>query len=399
MGFDRADEKHQVCLMQPDGSVVADLTIPNTPQGQSELLSTIAERVPDMGQVLVALEDPTGPFFEAFLNAGCTVYPVNPKALQRFRDRYQLSGNKTDLIDSRALADLLRKDRDAFRALRPDSELTRELRLLTRDAAELEKTQTMLSNQLRDALKLAFPVVITLFNSIAAPVCLAFLAQFPSLEAAREASIQDIWEVLHQAHQPQAMDRAREVHEALQGQQLFVDPVTARAKTEQVRTLVALLQTVHRQAVVYQRRIRVLFRQHPDREIFLSLPGAGDYLGARLAAEFGDHRDRFADYRGVAALSGVAPVTKRSGRSCLVLYRRGCCKSFRETMFLFAFCSLTRSTWASTYYRAKRTRGLKHPEAMRCLGMLWMRIIYAMWRDHQPYDEARYLAAREAVTA
>jgi transposase len=398
VGFDRADDRHQVCLLDGEG-VAIDLAVSNTPEDLARLLTAIREQEPDPAQVLVALEDPKGPFFEAFLDAGYMVYPINPKALERFRERYHLSGTKTDVIDARALADLLRKDRDAFQPLQSDSELTRELRVLTRDAADLEKTQTMLVNQLLDALKLVFPGVLAFFSDFTAPVALAFLAAFPNLDLARQASLRQIREVLRKAGQPLAAEKAKHIYEGLHGEQFTVDPVTVRGKTEQIRTLVALLRPLHQRALAYQRRIRELLKDHPDRAIFLSLPGAGTLLAARMASEFGDRRERFPSYRGAAAFAGTAPVTRRSGKSRVVVFRRGCCKPFRETMYQFAFCSLTKCDWAHSYYRIKRAQGLKHAEALRCLGNVWMRIIVAMWRNRTTYDEHMYLVAKGAVSA
>jgi transposase len=398
VGFDRADDRHQICLLYEEGAAT-DLTVPNTPQGLQQVLTAIRRYEPEPAHVLVALEDPKGSFFEAFLDAGYTVYPINPKALERYREVHHLSRTKTDAIDARALADLLCKERDGFQPLQPDSELTRELRLLTRDAAELEKTQTMLVNQLRDVLKLAFPGALAFFSDFSAPVALAFLAAFPSLEIARKATLPRIERALRKAGQTLAADKAKQIYDGLHGEHFSVDPVTARGKTEQIRTLVALLQPLHKRVLAYQRRIRDLLKDHPDRAIFLSLPGAGEPTAARMVSEWGDRRERFAGYRDAAALAGSAPVTRRSGRKTVVLFRRGCCKPFRETMYQFAFCSLTKCKWADSYYRMKRAQGHQHAEALRCLANVWMRIIFAMWRDRTTYNEHMYLVAKGAISA
>lgn len=112
-----------------------------------------------------------------------------------------------------------------------------------------------------------------------------------------------------------------------------------------------------------------------------------------MAAEFGDDRQRFPSARAVAAFAGAAPVTRQSGKSRAVHFGRACCKPFRETMHQFAFCSLRWNTWAWNYYKAKRTAGKAHHETLRCLACIWLRIIYAMWRDHTRYHSLRFLVA------
>ena len=130
-----------------------------------------------------------------------------------------------------------------------------------------------------------------------------------------------------------------------------------------------------------------------DRAIVLSLRGAGLRLAALMAAEFGEDRTRFGSARAAAADAGVAPVTRQSGKSHVVHFRRACCQPFREVLHQFAFCSLQWNDWAWAYCQAKRRQGTPHAEALRCLAMIGLRILYAMWRDRTLYDAARFLAA------
>ncbi|NLG68820.1 MAG: IS110 family transposase, partial [Firmicutes bacterium] len=117
---------------------------------------------------------------------------------------------------------------------------------------------------------------------------------------------------------------------------------------------------------------------HPDGELFRSLPGAGTLLAARMLGSLGDRRDRYPHVLAVQALAGTAPVTRQSGKRTVVCFRRACDKSFRAAVGQFAFCSLQYCAWASEYYRAKRAAGHGHRAALRELGHIWLRIIYAV---------------------
>jgi transposase len=368
-----------------DQCILQELTVPRTAHGLRVLMDAIARHQPDPAQVLVAAERPDGPFLGGLLDAGYTVYAINPKAVERYRDRFALGGTKSDLVDARCLASILRTDRDAHRALRPDSPLTRELRMLTRDLAELEKTQTMLVLQLRAALFASFPAAVHFFPDLSAPSALGFLQRFPTLDAVRAASSQEMEETLKAHGHTHAARRVRRIREILAEEQFAVDAAVVRAKSRLIVALAGTLLALHRQIHDYDRQLRECFQRHPDREIFLSLPGAGPRLAARLAAEFGDDRQRFPDARAVAAFAGAAPVTRQSGKSLVVPFRRSCCKPFRETLHQFTFCSLRWNAWAWNYYKLKRKAGKRHAESLRCLACVWLRIIHAMWRHRAHY--------------
>lgn len=376
-----------------DDYIVAEFRVPNGASGLGALLKEIDRLQPDKAQVMVAVERPDGPFVSGLLDAGYTVYPINPKAIERYRERFALGGTKTDLVDARCLAGLLRTDRDAYRPIKPDSPLTRELRMLTRDLSELEKTQTMMAHQLRAALYASFPAAVKCFSDLTAPSTLGFLRAFPTLEAARAASDEEIGQVLKGHGYSSPRRKVQRIREILAEEQFKVDPAVVQAKRLLITTLAETLLTLHQQIRAYEKRLKELFEDHPDREIFLSLRGAGLRIAARMAAEFGEDRQRFGCAGDIAAFAGVAPVTRQSGKSKVVHFRRACCKPFREVMHQFAFCSLKWNEWAWAYYVAKRKQGKKHAETLRCLAMIWLRIIYAMWQDRTIYDEPTFLKA------
>jgi transposase len=396
VGVDLAEtQPHQVCFMD-EHKVISEFRVSNDAGGLSELLRKIARREPDPAQVVIAAERPDGPFVGGLLDAGYTVYSINPKAMERYRERYSVGGPKSDVVDARCLAGLLRTDREAYRPIKPDSALTRELRMLTRDLAELEKTQTMLALQLRAALYACFPAALQIFSDLTAPSALGVLKTYPTLQVMREATDDQLAATLKQHGYSSPAKKVRQLRQVLAAEQFHVDDAVVAAKSVLIKTLAETLLTLHEQIRGFEGEIKSRFKKHPDREVFLSLRGAGLRLAARIASELGDDRRRFRCAADVAAFAGQAPVTRQSGKSRVAQFRRACCKPFRETMHLFAFCSLNWNAWARAYYDAKRQQGKKHAEALRCLACIWLRIIYAMWRDGTTYDPARFLSARHA---
>jgi transposase len=257
----------------------------------------------------------------------------------------------------------------------------------------------MLSNQLTACLKAYFPAFLDLFGDPDRPVALAVLQQWPTPAALRNASVKRLEAFLRQHHQPEAAAKAQEIHARLTQPAFQVAPVILRTKARLAQTLGHQLRALAEEIAAYEAEIRRVLRTHPDGELYLSLPGAGDLLAARMVGELGDNRDRYRDAAVAQCTAGTAPVTRASGTSRTVHVRRACIHPLRETMWHFAFCSTSHCAWAKAYYRAARGRGKQHAEAIRMLGNVWLRIIIAMRRDHRLYDQAVFLNAREAHLA
>ncbi len=396
VGIDWADAAHVYCLMDETGTTLTSGTIPHTPEGLEQLLVTVGAHATDPREVCVALETSHGPLVGTLLDQGFTVYPINPKAVDRHRERFRVSGAKSDLRDAWVLATLLRTDRALYRPLQPDSEAAQELRTLTRDRAELIRTRTMLSNQLTACLKAYFPDFLAVCEDPDRPVALALLQAFPTRDVLRAASVKRLEAFLRTHHYPGSAAKAQEIHARLRAPAFQIAPVVIRTKARLARTLAQQLVVLAQQLEAYEVEIRRVLRTHPDGELYRSLPGAGDLLAARMVGELGDNRTRYPTAVVAQCEAGTAPVTRASGTTRSVHVRRACIHPLRETMWHFAFCTIKQCAWAKAYYRRARTRGKKHAETIRMLGHVWLRIVIAMRRDHRLYDEPTFLKAREA---
>ena len=394
VGIDWADKEHVYCLMDETGTTLSTGMVEHTAEGIEHFMAAVRARAKGPSDVLVAIETSHGPLVGVLLEHGFTVYAMNPKAVERNRERFRMAGAKSDLRDAWVLATMLRTDRQLYRPITPDSEGAQELRALTRDRADLVRTRTMLSNQLTTCLKTYFPEFLTLFSDPDRPVALALLQAFPTRERLQAASQGELEIFLRRHRCPHSRERASAISQCCQGPGFHIAPPVIRAKARLARTLVAQLQTLATHIDAYDREIQRVLKLHPDGELYRSLPGAGDTLAARMVGELGDNRDRYQDPSIAQCEAGTAPVTRTSASIRIVHFRRACIHPLRDTLWQFAFSSIRHCPWARAYYDHARKRGKKHAEALRMLGNVWLRIIIALRRTSQPYDEAVFLQAR-----
>lgn len=396
LGIDWADEKHDACIRSETGTVLDEFTFTHDQAG-FDLLRERGRASFGSGQVevLCAVETNQGLLVNFLLEQGWVVYPLNPKSVDRYRDRLRPARSKSDRLDAWLMADILRTDRDLHRPLLPDSESVRELRELTRAREDLVQEGVRLVNQLKACLKAYWPESLKLADDLDSPWFLAFLAQYPTLEEARKASVPDLRDFLKACRHPGWRQKAQELHEALHAPAIPAPQFLVRSRRWQTIHLVKQLRTVREDKKAYEQEIERLLREHPDGQLFLSLPGAGPTLAARLLAEIGDNRERYATANSLQCEAGTAPVTQQSGKTLSVVkFRRACKKQLRHALHLFAGCSLLRSNWARRCYDEHRQRGKKHPEALRVVAHKWLKIIFAMRRSNTLYNEQQYLDAR-----
>ena len=386
-GVDWAKDHHVVVVVDLEGTVLLQCQIPDTAEGWGNLRRTLVPLSP----LPVAVETSQGPVVERLLESSLTVYPVHPKAAQRYRDRKAPSGVKDDWLDAWSLADALRTDGHAWRRLRPEDPLTQELRLLCRDEIRLIEQRTALVNQLQETLHEYYPAALEAFDDWTKPFTWAFVERFPTSQALAKGGKRR-WEKFlhtHRLARPQTYQRRLEIFS--RATEFCGGPGVTRAKSLLAVSLAKQLRLLERQLTEYRRRIDELFDQHPDRDLFASLPGVGQKLGPRLLGECGSDRERFRDPQGLQCYAGTAPVTFQSGQMHKVRFRRACNKWLRATVHLWANLSRPCCAWAESYYRQKRREGKSHACALRCLGQRWLKILSKMRQTGKPYDEGLHL--------
>ena len=386
-GFDWAKDHHDIVIVDVKGRIVAEFRIDHSAAGWRAWREKTAA-YPLMG---VAVETSFGAAVEQLLESAVSVYPVNPASAKRYRERKCASGNKTDRQDAWALADALRMDGQAWRALQPQDPIVAELRLLCRDEVALIEERTALVNQLQQALHEYYPAAEEAFDDWTQRSAWAFVEKFPTVEALLRAGKRQWQKFLHthKLNRPETFTRRMEIF-AKAGEWKISAPMAAAkslyatARCRQLRQLAGELET-------YRKRIEALFARHPDSGTFGSLPGAGSKLAPRLLGEIGSDRSRYADAGGLQCMAGTAPVSYQSGQMHRVNIRHRCNKMLRQTMHHFARLSRAQCPWAAHYYDALRERGKTDAQALRSLGQRWLKIIWKMWQTRTCYDPEHHL--------
>jgi transposase len=384
--LDWASDHHDVVVVDRSGALVAEFRFAHTADGWAQFTQTMQ---PFAGSPL-ALETSSGPAVDQLLQRGWTLYPVNPKAAERYRERKAPSGTKTDRHDAWSLADALRTDGHAWRLLLAQDEATATLRALCRDEMGLIEQRTALVNQLIAALREYYPAALEAFGDWTLPCAWALIQAFPTPLALQSAG-QRKWEKFLHTHRLWRQDTAPARLELFaHANALPASAPVCAAKTLLATALVKVLQTLQGQLDEYRSRITAAFAQHPDHEVFGSLPGAGEKLAPRLLAELGAVREVYPDAEALCCQAGVSPVSFQSGKIDKARVRWACDVVLRHTVHLWADCSRKKCPWAQAYYARKRDQGQDHASALRCLGKRWLKILWRLWTDRQTYDEARH---------
>jgi transposase len=381
-GFDWAGDHHDVVIVNQAGLVLAEFRFAHSAEGWEQF----RQKTQTYTALGVAVETRSGAAVEELLRTPCTVFPVQPKAAARYRERKAPSGVKDDQLDAWALADALRMDGRTWRALAPEDPLIQQLRLLCRDEVVLIQQRTLLINQLRAALREYYDTALQAFDDWTAPAAWAFIVQFPTpMELAQAGKRR--WEKflhVHKLWRPETAQTRLELF--AHATDWKRSEAVARAKSRLAVSLAKLLQTLQQQLDAYRRDIEELFAKHPDHDLFGSLPGAGPKLAPRLMSELGADRARFDTPQALQCLAGTAPVSFQSGQIFRVKMRRCCNAHLRHAVHLWADCSRVKCGWAQAYYQAQREKGKSHACALRCLGHRWLEVLWKMWQTGTRYD-------------
>ena len=389
--LDWASDHHDVVVVDSTGAITAEFRFAHTAAGWAEF----TEKMKPFAGAPLALETSSGPAVDQLLQRGWTLYPVNPKAAERYRERKAPSGTKTDRIDAWSLADALRTDGHAWRKLLAQDEATATLRALCRDEMSLIEQRTALVNQLIAALREYYPAALEAFADWTQPFAWALLEKFPTPLALQNAGKRS-WEKFLHTHRLWRQDTAPErLALFARANALPASAAIVTAKSLLATSLVKVLQTLATQLAKYRARITAAFTQHPDHDVFGSLPGAGEKLAPRLLSELGAVRAVYPDADALCCQAGVSPVSFQSGKIDKARIRWACDVVLRHTVHLWADCSRKQSAWAQAYYARKREQGMSHAAALRCLGKRWLKILWRLWTDRQTYDETRHQANQQ----
>lgn len=390
IGDDWAEAHHDVEIQDEAGRWLVRRRLPEGVAGMAALHALVADHVGEgePAEVIVGIETDRGSWVQALLAAGYQVYAVNPLSVARYRERHVTSGAKSDAGDAKVLADLVRTDRQHHRPIAGDSELAEAVKVLARAHQNLIWSRQRQANALRSTLREFYPAVLGAFDQVAGRDALAVLALAPTPTRGRALSRSKIAAALRRAGRQRNIEaKTEQIQAALRGEHLSALPGVELAFGHSVSALVRVLAELSRQIEALEGELVAHFDRHPDAEILRSQPGLGPVLAARVLAEFGDDRHRFADARSRRNYAATSPITRASGTRRVVLTRLACNKRLRDALYLQAFAALNASPGARAYYDAHRTRGHTHHQALRALANRLVAILHGCLRHRRTYSE------------
>jgi transposase len=403
VGVDLGDNRFQVCIVSPTGAGSEERSFTHDGDGIGEAIVWLkAAAVERASRIAIAIESPRGAVVAGFLEAGFEVFSINPKQLDRFRDRFTVAGSKDDRLDARVLGDSLRTDPRAFRRLNADPGWLVRMRQASRMEDELKQECRRSANRLRAVLHEYHVELLALLPAADEPWFwdLVAVASTPNLGAQLRPKQAAKLLAEHRIRRITAQD----VIERLRRRPAPAMPGVVEAGSTHARMLVPRLHLLTQQLTQCQTQIQTLLdelgaedppeqtSEHRDALILRSLPGAGRYVVATMLTEaYWALQQR--DYRFLRALCGVAPVTEQSGRSRFVHMRRTCNHRLRNAVHHWAWNATLVDPHFARLYKDMRSHGLTHARALRGVADRLLNVTVAVLKNATLYDASLRRAA------
>ena len=396
-GIDWGRKSHAACLIDQSGSVAAQRSFPHSGEGLFEMAEWMLE-VSGCGaeNIAVSIETNHGPVVESLLGQGFGVYSVNPKQLDRFRDRFSPSGAKDDRRDARVLAEALRTDGRHFREIKPKDPDIARLRRLVGEREELVGERVSLINRVRKELWEYYPQMNEVIADTLRPWHIELWELAPTPADARRIRPQTVRKLLAR-HRIRRMD-AREVLEILRSREIGLGEETVCGIVRHTANLFERMKLVDRQLketedLIDERIEAIASRQKAEREgrasdieILRSVPGIGRVVLAVFVSEAWEILSR-RDYRALRCFAGLAPVTKQSGGSRHVARRRAACRRLMTAVSKMAGVAVMHDPVSKARYESLRARGLGYHRSLRTVGDRLVYVVCALLEKGELFDK------------
>jgi ribosomal protein S15P/S13E len=393
VAIDWADKKHVWTLQKAGSSSRQTGELEATPEAVDVWVSQLLLEFPGQ-RIAVALEQKRGALLCLLSKyAQLVLYPVHPATVSRMRAALYPSNSKDDPQDADLLLDILVYHRKHLRRLDADTVETRKLQILVEDRRQLVDQGTAYGNQLRAKLKLYYPRALRWLPDLQSVQAGDFLKRWPTLPLLQKARRETLETFFHEHNCRSEELLQKRLDEIPQAVVATTDAAIVDSSVAMVRALVDLMAVLRTHIAALDREIAATAAIHPELPILSSLPGAGEVMVPRLIAALGTQRERFACASELSAATGIAPVKQASGQSEWIHFRWACPKFLRQSFHEWVGHSIAKSTWAQAFYQEQIRKGKGHHAAVRALAFKWQRILFRCWKDRQPYDEQKYLAA------
>lgn len=384
VGIDWAMEFHDVCIVEEKGNLCDEFRVEHTVEGLGKLMTAL--KGCEDG-VEVGVEAHSGLLVTFLLEQGVKVYLLNPKSVDRYRDRYTVSGAKDDRRDAYVIAQAIRTDSFRMKPLKANSEVTQEMREMSRDRIFLVEARVSLMNRLRETLNKYYPSALEVYRDLSHPFMLEFLKRWDAPEKAKTAGIGQLSQLIRK-HGLRKSD-PKELHQMLNRSNLKASIGVEKACVRMTMSLVNQIEGLNKEIDGHEKRLDELLEQHPRAELIQSLPGIGSILAPRLIGEIGDDLSLYEnDYNILGSYGGVVPITKRSGKkkSCVDV-RRACNGYLRDALILWSKSLIRDCPKTNLYYKELRKRGCTYGGALRVIANRWLMTLVQMLKTNLMFDE------------
>jgi transposase len=393
VGIDWATESHEVCVLNAEQQVIDRKAVEHSGSGIAQLVEYLEKMSSgDAEQVAIGIEIPRGALVETLAERGFAVYSLNPKQMDRFRDRHTVAGAKDDRRDALVITDSLRTDMKLFHRVRIDGPLVIRIRELSRTEEDVQQEQVRTGHQLRDLLRRYFPQMVELCPGVDEPWLWELIETAPTPTTSAKLTRARVEKILR-SHRIRRLT-AEEIVAQLKTPPLRLAPGAVEAASEHVLLLIPRLRMLHQQRKDIAGRIEGVLGElsaegesgeHRDVTLLLSLPGAGRVVAATMLAEasqpLGDR-----DYHALRSYSGVAPITRRSGKRCVVVMRQSCNERLRNAVYHWSRVSSQCDERSRNHYLELRQKGHTHGRALRGVADRLLAVLVSMLKNGTLYD-------------
>ena len=405
-GVDWGRGSHQVCIVDHEGSFVAEKAFKHTGGGLFEMarwMKKVSGKEPC--DIAVAIEVNHGPVVESLLECGFWVYSINPKQLDRFRDRFCVSGAKDDRRDAMALASALRTDRPHFRRLEPQDSDAIILREFNRTRGEFVAERTRCINRLRGLLWRYYPQFGELMGNRVRPWHLELWELMPSADSTKGKRVSTVKNLLRR-NRVRRFD-AKAVLEILRAEKINVNEATTQSCVWHIKTIIERMKVIDRQLEQTREHIKDVIETMDsklvaegggptDIEILRSVPGVGDVVLATLIAEAWD-LIRCRDLKALRCLGGTAPVTRQSGKTKLVIKRRAVCRSLADAFHVLGGIAVINDPVSKAKYEELRGKGHGYSRSVRTVCDRLLSVVCAILKKGELFDKEFRKPLRDAA--
>jgi len=389
VGIDWSNSKHQVCFFS-DGTT-KNFQIAGSAAAHQELIDQLLKTAVEKPIEICVEKSRVSLVYRLSLEPRVTLYLVDPKQAARYRESFASSGAKADSTDAWYLAKMLQERKDQLRVFRANDKNTRKIEQLCRLRRRLVDNRTKVVQQLTCQLKMYFPLVFDLIPAgLKSPTIRDLVRRWPDprkLKKTHPGTLRKFFA----SHRITNEKKVTALIDKIKNTKVLLDSALIEPSAILAKTMVGQINIINKGIEQLEADLQSSMNDHPDAPLFRALPGAGAAMAPRLMVAFGNDRQRYTNAQQVACYSGIAPVTKQSGKTKWVHHRYVCPKFLKQTFQEFAQHAKTWCPWSKAFYKLQRDKGMGHQAAVRKLAYKWIRILFRVWKDKVPYDQKKYI--------